>query len=254
MQSRIFPPKIKASFEMKIPHSSWASSYDQIYEKSFGSVYKKLTEATLAQIQEIMPPPCDLVDFGAGTGRLSIPLSSLGYRVTAVEPCKEMLLELEKKKGGNEVNCQEMKMSDFRTERKFDIATCVFTVLIYLLDEDSLSKSIMAASLALRPGGFLLLDIPSRAVFSDFSVSAKGCNRQIKVQSIEGDLYLFSENTEIEVDGHLVKANDSFPVRYWPPKVVFSQLELAEFHLVRDVSKSFLGSGSSYLIFQKKSV
>lgn len=238
---------------MSTPHSSWASSYDLIYEKSFGSIYERLTEVTLSQIQGIQSPPCDLVDFGAGTGRLSIPLSTLGYRVTAVEPCNEMLIELKRKQGSGEVICRALKMQDFDAESKFDIATCVFTVLIYLLDEESLKKSIAAASRALRSGGVLLLDIPSRAVFNNLTVSVQGCLRKIKVQPIEGDLYNFSENTELEVDGQTIEAKDSFRVRYWSPKLVISHLQEEGFELVEDVSRNFVGTGSSYFLFRKVS-
>ncbi len=38
--------------------------------------------------------PCDVVDLGAGTGKLTRTLVALGHRVTAVEPLPEMLREL----------------------------------------------------------------------------------------------------------------------------------------------------------------
>jgi SAM-dependent methyltransferase len=37
------------------------------------------------------PPPLDIVDLGAGTGKLTRSLVALGHRVTAVEPLPEML-------------------------------------------------------------------------------------------------------------------------------------------------------------------
>ena len=40
--------------------------------------------------------PCDVVDLGAGTGKLTRTLVALGHRVTAVEPLPEMLVELER--------------------------------------------------------------------------------------------------------------------------------------------------------------
>ena len=40
------------------------------------------------------PDPADVVDLGAGTGKLTRSLVALGYRVTAVEPLSEMLDEL----------------------------------------------------------------------------------------------------------------------------------------------------------------
>jgi SAM-dependent methyltransferase len=38
--------------------------------------------------------PCDVVDLGAGTGKLTRPLVALGHRVTAIEPLDEMRAEL----------------------------------------------------------------------------------------------------------------------------------------------------------------
>lgn len=40
--------------------------------------------------------PCDVVDLGAGTGKLTRQLVALGHRVTAVEPLPEMRAELER--------------------------------------------------------------------------------------------------------------------------------------------------------------
>ena len=45
------------------------------------------------------------------------------------------------------------------------MALCVFTVLLYLLDEEALEQSLEAAFRALRSGGTLLIDIPSKALF-----------------------------------------------------------------------------------------
>ena len=38
--------------------------------------------------------PCDVVDLGAGTGKLTRSLVALGHRVTAVEPLPEMIAHL----------------------------------------------------------------------------------------------------------------------------------------------------------------
>jgi len=48
-------------------------------------------------IAKKVQPPAKIVDFGAGTGRLSIPLSRKGFDVTAVEPCENMLNQLKRK-------------------------------------------------------------------------------------------------------------------------------------------------------------
>jgi len=236
---------------MTIPHSPWARYYDQVYEKSFGYSYKELTKKTLKQIQDVLPPPRDLVDFGAGTGRLAIPLLSLGYNVTAVEPCEEMVLELKKKDINNKIKCHILRMADLEITEQFDFATCVFTVLIYLLDEDALNKSIKAAYNSLRPDGYFLVDIPTIHVFSHMNISNKHLSRSIRVEHKKDDVYQFSEATQIKVDGETVEINDTFPIRYWPREVVCSMLKDVGFVSFKDVSDLFKGTGSNYLLLRK---
>jgi precorrin-6B methylase 2 len=80
------------------PHSSWAEVYDLAYHRSFGEFYNELTIATIRVIKDRIRSSGSIVDFGAGTGRLSIPLADDGFEVTAVEPCREMLDQLKRKK------------------------------------------------------------------------------------------------------------------------------------------------------------
>ncbi len=91
------------------PHSSWADVYDLAYERSFGEFYSELTDATVQFIAGIIEPPARIVDFGAGTGRLSVPLAKLGFRVTAVDPCLEMLRQLLQKSSKGELRYRPFK-------------------------------------------------------------------------------------------------------------------------------------------------
>jgi len=152
------------------PHASWASVYDIAYEQSFGTFYKELTSVTIDVISNTIQPPARIVDFGAGTGRISIPLSAMGYNVFAVDPSSEMLDQLSSKDRSSSVNVFNGKMQDFQSDIQFDMAICVFTVLIYVLDEESLEESIKVAADLLKSGGLLLIDIPSKAIFKIFNV------------------------------------------------------------------------------------
>ena len=68
-------------------HDSWADDYDCAYKLQYqeGCRYQQFTDQTLDVIRQLEAPPARIVDFGAGTGRLAIPLARMGYRVTAVE-------------------------------------------------------------------------------------------------------------------------------------------------------------------------
>ncbi len=58
------------------PHSTWASVYDEIYELQFGNQYLSLTEETVKFInsKKANSQNFSIIDFGAGTGRTTIPL------------------------------------------------------------------------------------------------------------------------------------------------------------------------------------
>ena len=66
---------------------------------SFGSVAEVYERARPGYPEDAVrwlagSEPCDVVDLGAGTGKLTRSLVALGHRVTAVEPLPEMLAQL----------------------------------------------------------------------------------------------------------------------------------------------------------------
>ncbi len=235
-----------------IPHASWAEIYDVAYEHSFGEFYTRLTDVTVEAIQDRIDPPAKLVDFGAGTGRLAIPLSSRGYEVVAVEPCREMLCQLKKKDGNGTISTVCSRMEDFQGTEEFDFAMCVFTVLLYLLDEVSLKSAIHSAYTCLKPGGSLLIDIPSRGIFHGHSSGDDVIERNVSVTPEEGDLFRYQESIRSRNHNGVTGIyEDEFLIRYWPEEKVLSFLRDAGFVPGEDLSSFFFGAGSSYYVMNK---
>src|SRR5438034_11730369 len=113
---------------MPVPHASWAHCYDFAYENSHGALYQSLTDLTLSTIRELRQPPCSLVDFGAGTGRLAIPLAQSGYAVTAAQRCREMVGSLLSKVAADGLRIQPRveRIHDFDGQGPFEIALGVY--------------------------------------------------------------------------------------------------------------------------------
>lgn len=234
------------------PHSSWAEVYDIAYDRSFGEFYNRLTIETIQVITDRIHPGMSIVDFGAGTGRLSIPLADKNFEVTAVDPCYEMLCQLEqKKRKGMKLRTICSKMQDFK-ERNFDFALCVFTVLLYLLDEKSLKKAISVAYGALKPNGLLLIDIPSKMIFQNFSKMDDLIKRFVSVIKEDGDIYRYQEELKVRgANGNYSTYSDDFKIRYWPSDYVRHILAITGFNLEDDLSDDFSCFGSSYLLMKK---
>jgi SAM-dependent methyltransferase len=232
-------------------HSSWAEAYDRIYEQSFGTAYQELTQVTLEAIGSRVDPPARIVDFGAGTGRLSLPLARLGYRVTAVEPCKEMLEQLLKKQSGCMVTGVQARMADFWKPAEFDLALCVFSVLLYLLDEESLESSIEAAARSLRPGGLLFIDVPSQRLFQSYTWSSEELERSVAISDQGSGMYHYEESSTLHDAENSRTYFDAFHIRYWSVDAVFRVLHRHGFAVVGDYSDRFAGSGAAYFLLAK---
>lgn len=235
-----------------MPHSSWAEAYDLAYDRSFGEFYERLTFATTRVIAERVRAGGRIVDFGSGTGRLAIPLADKGFEITAVDPCPEMLCQLEKKRQ-NAMNLRTVcsTMQDFK-ESDFDFAICVFTVLLYLLDEESLEKAISAAYRTLKPGGFLMIDIPSKALFGKFSKKDHLIERSVSVIEEKGGIYLYREELKVHTSGSNPREySDEFKIRYWEPDYVLKTLLRNGFSAESDLTDQFSATGSHYWIMKK---
>lgn len=237
---------------MTIPHDSWAAGYDHLYEASFGPFYQQLTAATLEVITSAVAPPARVLDFGAGTGRLALPLAARGYEVTAVDTSAQMLAVLAQKPGAARVATHVGRMQDFTTEQGHDLATCVFTVLLYLLTEEDLVQSIAAAARALRPGGQFLIDIPSRQLFQSAEYGDHSCSRRVRITPVTRQIFDYEETSSIQVGGEVRHFEDRFQIRYWPSGFVRAVLLENGFEIIRDLSADFAATGSDYLLLRKR--
>lgn len=211
---------------MPIPHATWAHCYDFAYENSHGQLYQRLTQLTVETIRELREPPCSLVDFGAGTGRLAIPLAARGYAVTAVEPCQEMMdVLLSKARRANaQIPSHVERMQDFNGQGQFDIALCVFTTVLYLLDEASLCQGLISLAESLKKNGRLLIDIPSRHAFRSYRRQTPVLDRNVTVNPVGGDVYTYQEEIRCLMDGDWRECGDTFSIRYWPADAILTIL------------------------------
>ena len=99
---------------MNQPHDNWGEYYDFVYEQTFGGYYDALTAETLNVIKQILPD-ATIIDFGAGTGRLAIPLAENGHKVVAVEKSAGMVNEFKRKlsSGNAEIEIHNCSISEY---------------------------------------------------------------------------------------------------------------------------------------------
>ena len=235
------------------PHDSWASVYDEAYTRSFGSLYTMLTKVSLEVIQEKTKLGSEILDIGAGTGRLSVPLAQSGYCLCAVDVSAKMLGVLEKKDAKRQIKTIHCPVQKLDLNLTFDTVLCVFSVFCYLTELKELRAAIRSIARHTSDTGYALIDIPSSSSFSGLNYESETLSRHVDVTDLDPETRLFEyeENVRFIDDGEEFFYEDNFQIRCWDPEVILNEFETAGMNVREDVSNRFRGSGADYYILTK---
>ena len=142
-------------------HDCNSQHYDYIFQKRFGSNYNTFTNSSMQAIQGF-GSNLNILDFGCGTGRLSIPLTQIGHKVFSVDICQGMLEVLHEKAGQLNLNITTALSLDDVHEHEFDLVLSVFTVNNYITDSAELEKTFRSIFNLLKPGGLFFFYLSKR--------------------------------------------------------------------------------------------
>ena len=234
------------------PHNSWSNYYDFVNERSFGDFLKQLTSNTLEVVERLLPEESSIIDFGAGTGRLSVPLAEMGYKVTAVEPSSGMLEILQQKCKTLDVSVTQVEtiLQDFTGDERVNLGIAVFTVLGYITTEEELDRAFKVLSDSIVTDGHMLLDVASRRLFSSSHIQVEGLDRDVKVVPVSTDQYLYTEVCSGTYNMRDFAYKDVFTICYWEPEYIIQEMQKNGFTLIEKPSE-FYYSGAQYLLFRK---
>jgi SAM-dependent methyltransferase len=98
-----------------------------------------------------------VIEWGAGTGRLAVPLDTAGHDVTAVELSTEMVGRGKEK--SQSVDWIVGDMRDVKLERRYGLAVCAFNSFLCLQSIDDALAFLCNAHEHLLPGGLLGIEI-----------------------------------------------------------------------------------------------
>lgn len=100
-----------------------------------------------------------ILEMGAGTGRLTIPLAKAGYNVTALDNSPNMLNILRDKAGDTPISIIESDMQSFCTEQKFSFIVFPYFSFQHLLTLPEQIHCLQCVKRSLVPGGRIGFDI-----------------------------------------------------------------------------------------------
>jgi SAM-dependent methyltransferase len=140
--------------------------YDQ-----FAAIYQRgpylrfsqgLAESILPEyLEEIGLAPKKILDVACGEGSLAVALAKEGYQVTGIDQSMQMIELAQDRALAADVNV-DFRVEDMRSlpfVGEFDLVTCFFDSLNYMLAVSDLQEAFLGAFRALRPGGYYIFDM-----------------------------------------------------------------------------------------------
>lgn len=240
---------------MDIPHENSAKYYDFVFERRFGAAYSTLTQNNLSKIREITPKG-KILDFGAGTGRISIPLAITGYEVTAIDCSTEMLRELKRKAHDQNLNIEtHITLTDI-ISKDFDLAIAIFTVLAYITSQSVLKDVFQEIYNLLKPGCLFMFDLEKRAGYDQICRYNNGIVNQttdeLVTVTLQNNDNLCDYHEKVKgtlPNGEIFNYKENFVIKFWTIEEVLTiskQIGFAE------VSR-FSFANAEYFILRKNS-
>lgn len=142
-------------------HYADPALYDYEYRRRRDDVrwYRDLAKRTLGTSDG------PILELGAGSGRLTMPLARDGYRVVAVDHSAPMLAALELRRARlpraarDRVVTHQGDLRDFNLRKRFPLIIAAFNVLEHLYTRIELDACLRAVRRHLAPGGLFAFDV-----------------------------------------------------------------------------------------------
>jgi SAM-dependent methyltransferase len=141
-------------------HYADAALYDYEYRRRRADVvfYRELARKRLGEGGRIL-------ELGAGSGRVTIPLARAGHEVVAMDSSPAMLAKLRARVAAlpaavaKRITVVEGDLRSFEVGKKFDLAIAVFNVLEHLYTRVEVDACLRCVAAHLTPGGAFAFDV-----------------------------------------------------------------------------------------------
>jgi len=151
-----------------MPEDHFAGKVADRYDESSADMFDPAVVDPIVDFLADLAGDGDALELGIGTGRIALPLSKGGVRVSGIDLSKDMVAKLKEKPGGEEI---EVVIGDFATARvegRFTLAYLVFNTINNLTTQDAQVACFQNVADHLEPSGFFVIEVgvPGPRTFS----------------------------------------------------------------------------------------
>ena len=136
--------------------------FAEIYSRgSYADFSTKMAELLPGVLARLAFRPQSILDLACGEGSFAAAMAAKGYEVTGVDVSDRMLAYAREKasSGGSSVKFVRSDMRTLDFDEAFDLVTCWFDSLNYVVDPDDLGSTLAGIHRALRQDGLLIFDM-----------------------------------------------------------------------------------------------
>ncbi len=136
--------------------------FARFYEKGFWPEYSRRMAGIFPSVlKRYGLHPARILDLACGEGTFAVAMSQAGIKVTGIDLSPEMLALARDKAAREHVAIeflnQDMRLFSF--DAAFDLATCWYDSLNYILKTEELTKAFANVAHSLAPGGYFIFDM-----------------------------------------------------------------------------------------------
>lgn len=113
-----------------------------------------------------LPEGGTVIDYGCGEGRLSIPLTQLGYTVTAVDSSQTMIDRLKQNEADHTVTVSQIIHTDGLSLQVEPVDAVVCRAVLIHHSQTDQSRIVGMLAAVLKPGGHLICDWPTGKAYT----------------------------------------------------------------------------------------
>ena len=135
------------------PYSKLAKWYDALYSDEFYNDYGAFIQHIIEQKKL---SPVSMLDLACGTGRLMSVLAQKLEKMTGIDNSVAMLEKAQKLLPL--VNFYNQDLQSFELNERYNIITCIFDSINYILDDDGLAQVFQHVQRHLEPNGVFIFD------------------------------------------------------------------------------------------------
>lgn len=148
---------------------------------------EKMVEYTFSLLKRFRHQPTSILDLCCGTGTAALMFAEGGYEVTGLDGSGEMLKMARQKASYKNLPVkfirQNLPKFDIKTGgkiKKFDLITCYYDSLNYLLKESELKQCFKSVHAHLNPNGLFIFDMNTFHAFKqNWAKTYAGCYEDI---------------------------------------------------------------------------